>query len=208
MFSVLFGPSDTLKRSYSAAVRNAFIIAISIHVLIFIFFPPFEFKPYALDAPEEPIVLIKVPEFKIPPPPPEVSPPNIFVPVASDKGGEDVKLSPTAVDEFPPAPVLKCGSKKRPTFVAFDVPPKLIKWEKPVYPALARQAGIEGRIVVKVVIDKAGKVIEASVLSSDVTPSMEKSALQAARKCRFEPAKQGSMTVKATVAIPYDFRLK
>lgn len=208
MFAAIPGPSDTLKRNYSAAVRNAFIIAISIHVLIFAFFPPFEFRPYALDAPEEPIVLVKVPEFKIPPPPPEVSPPNIVVPIAGDKSGEDVKLSPTAPDEFPPAPVLKCGSKKRPNFVPFDVPPKLIKWEKPVYPALARQAGIEGRVVVKVVIDKAGKVIEASVLSSDVTPSMEKSALQAARKCRFKPAKQGSMTVKATVAIPFDFRLR
>jgi protein TonB len=73
---------------------------------------------------------------------------------------------------------------------------------------LAQQAGIEGTVVVKAVINEKGTVLDASVLSSDVTPSMEKAALRAARECRFEPAKQGSVPVKATVIIPFDFRLK
>jgi hypothetical protein len=125
MFAALSGPGETLKTGYSATLRNAFILAISIHVLIFVFFPPFEFKPYALEVPDDPPVVVNVTDFRIPPPPPDVNPLNIVVPIAGDDSGEDVEISPTAVEVFPPPPVLKNKHSMGSIFVPFDAPPEL-----------------------------------------------------------------------------------
>ena len=92
-------------------------------------------------------------------------------------------------------------------FLAFDEPPSLSFYEPPKYPSLARDAGIEGTVAIKVLVSEEGKVIDAVVLSSDVTPAMEKAALAAAWKCRFRPAKQRTVPVRAHVMIPFQFQL-
>jgi protein TonB len=79
---------------------------------------------------------------------------------------------------------------------------------RPEYPTLAREAGIEGVVFVKVRINESGKVVAACVLSSDVTESMNRAALEAALKCEFEPAKQGDKAVPVDVVIPFEFRLE
>ncbi|MCP4247324.1 MAG: TonB family protein, partial [bacterium] len=55
--------------------------------------------------------------------------------------------------------------------------------------------------------DKEGKVVDATVVASDVTPAMERAALAAARKCTFKPAEQQGKPVKVAVVIPFEFRL-
>ena len=70
-----------------------------------------------------------------------------------------------------------------------------------------REAGIEGTVAVRVLVNEQGKVIAADILSSDVTPAMEKAALEAAKQCRFRPAKQRTVPVKAHVMIPFSFQL-
>ena len=92
-------------------------------------------------------------------------------------------------------------------FLAFDEPPTLSYFEAPVYPDLAREAGIEGTVRVKVLVAEDGKVLSATLISSDVTTAMEKAALAAAKRCRFNPAKQRTRPVKAHVMIPFHFRL-
>jgi hypothetical protein len=48
----------------------------------------------------------------------------------------------------------------------FDRPPEVIERVRPVYPEMARQAGIEGVVVLKVDIDEVGRFREALVLQS------------------------------------------
>jgi protein TonB len=72
---------------------------------------------------------------------------------------------------------------------------------------MAREAGIEGSVMVKVLIDEKGKVVAASILQSNVTDSMNQAALVAAHRCTFEPAKQRHKPVPVTIAIPFEFRL-
>ncbi len=91
--------------------------------------------------------------------------------------------------------------------MSFTTPSILVQQVKPEYPTLARQAGIEGTVLVKVVVSREGKVLEAQVVKSNVTPSMDQAAILAAKKCRFEPAKNGNLPVPSTVVIPFDFRL-
>ncbi|UCG51899.1 MAG: energy transducer TonB, partial [Candidatus Latescibacterota bacterium] len=122
----------------------------------------------------------------------------------------------TPDDEFPgtspidfrdlPQPPAPPGPSDR-SFLAFDQMPVLVHFERPGYPKLARQAGFEGRVRVAVLVGEDGKVIQAKIVSSEVSGAMEQAALTAATKCRFEPARQRTTPVKARVVIPFEFRL-
>ena len=71
-----------------------------------------------------------------------------------------------------------------------------------------KEAGIEGTVVIEVTVGGEGKVEAVRVLHSDVTPAMEQAALVAAFKCRFRPARQRNIPVRARVAMPFGFRLR
>lgn len=194
------------KSKYGKYVRNAVGWAVLIHFLVFALSPEWTFKPYRLK--EEKFEVVDVPDnIEIPPPPKEVAPPQ--VPVEAAEGEEaDEDIAPTTFDSFedmPPPPPPSGGSGD--VFLAFDEPPVMVDFVSPSYPPLAREAGIEGTVAVRVLVNEEGKVISADILSSDVTPSMEKAALEAARKCRFRPAKQRTVPVKAHVMIPFNFQL-
>jgi len=57
------------------------------------------------------------------------------------------------------------GPAAAEAFLAFDEPPELIDFVTPEYPELARQAGFEGTVRVRVLVDEAGNVVEADLLS-------------------------------------------
>jgi protein TonB len=199
--------NKAFKAKYPKYLRNALWGAVIVHVGIFVLSPPFTFKPYKLK--EEQFEVIDVPDnIEIPPPPKEIQMPQVPVEAAEDDDAETEDLPETTFDTFedmpPPPPP---GGGDSGTFLAFDEPPTLRHFETPVYPDLAREAGIEGTVRVKVLVGEDGKVISVSLVSSDVTPAMEKSALAAAKKCRFNPAKQRTTPVKAHVMIPFHFRL-
>lgn len=196
------------KRNYRKYIRNALLGAVVVHFLVFFLSPPFTFKPYRLE--EEQFEVVELPEdIDIPPPPKEIALPQVPVEAASDdEAEEEEEIAPTTfenIEDMPPPPPSQSSNTE--VFLAFDEPPSLMHYEVPKYPELAREAGIEGTVAVKVLVDEQGKVIDARVLSSDVTPAMEMAALQAARKCRFKPAKQRTIPVKAYVMIPFVFQL-
>ncbi len=175
---------------------------------MFYFSPPFEFKPYVLR--EEYFEAIELPEqFDIPPPPKEVAQPAI--PLEAQEGedvDEEADIAPTSFDDvesLPPPP--PPPSEQAQEFYAFDEPPMLIKSINPRYPDLARQAGIEGTVLIEVLVNEEGKIEQARVIQSDVTPAMEKAALEAVKKFLFKPAKQRTVPVPARMAIPIRFKL-
>jgi protein TonB len=195
------------KAQYYRTLRNALPWAVVIHIAAFVLSPEFTFKPYKLK--EETFEVVDLPpQIDIPPPPKEIALPQ--VPVEAAEGDEDTEddIAPTTFDSFedmPPPPPPSGGGGD--VFLAFDEAPQLVYYEQPDYPPLARDAGIEGTVAIKVLVDEHGKVVEAQVLSSDVTPAMERAALAAARKCKFRPAKQRTIPVKAQVMIPFQFQL-
>ena len=107
----------------------------------------------------------------------------------------------TVAGYMPPAP------EQAQEFMAFDEAPVLLRAQNPQYPDLARQAGIEGTVLLDVLVDEEGKVLEVSVIQSDVTSAMEKSAEEAAKHFLFKPAKQRTVPVRAHVAVPIRFKL-
>ena len=205
--AILDSANSRFKGSYPKYVRNAIIGAVILHIALFVLSPPFTFKPYKLK--EEQFVVVDVPDnIEIPPPPKEIQMPSVPVEAADDEDADTEDMPETTFDDFdkmpPPPPP---GGGDSGVFLAFDEPPILQHFEIPGYPTLAREAGIEGTVRIKVLVSADGKVVTAEILSSDVTPAMEQSALAAAKKCRFKPAKQRTQPVKANVVIPFSFRL-
>jgi protein TonB len=64
-------------------------------------------------------------------------------------------------------------------------PPKLVKLVSPVYPEIARQAKIEGVVIVQVRTDAQGRVKDAMVLRSG--PLLDQAAIEAVRQWVYEP---------------------
>jgi TonB family protein len=76
----------------------------------------------------------------------------------------------------------------------------------PVYPELALRAGMEGRVVINVLLDKEGKVKQAVMMKRSDEIFVEP-ALDAARKWIFTPAIMNDHPVQVWVAIPFHFKL-
>src|SRR5207302_3137235 len=62
---------------------------------------------------------------------------------------------------------------------------KLLAQPQPVYPPLARQARIQGNVVLHAIIDKDGRVGELQVISGH--PLLVQSALEAVKNWRYQP---------------------
>lgn len=73
------------------------------------------------------------------------------------------------------------------TTSTFDEPPKLKSKLSPVYPKEAKDAGIVGKVYIKVFIDKDGKVKETIVLKG--IDELNQAAIDALLKAKFAPAK-------------------
>jgi protein TonB len=202
------------KAKYGRYLRYALGVAVVFHIALFAVSPPIRFQPYRLE--EQKLEVVELPpDFELPPPPEEVKMPQVNVEAAADDQSEPVldELPVTTFDDFsempspPPLPPPDTGSDSE-VFLAFDEPPVLIAFVEPEYPKAAREAGFEGSVRVRVLVDEQGKVIDADILFSDVYPEMEEAAIKAAMKCRFKPAMQQKTPVRAHVMIPFVFQLK
>jgi len=75
-----------------------------------------------------------------------------------------------------------------------------------VYPASAKESGIEGKVLVKAIIDEKGNVTETSILKS-VNDDCDKAAMDAIKETKFTPGIKDNKPVKAEVTIPIMFKL-
>ncbi len=76
---------------------------------------------------------------------------------------------------------------------------------KPVYPPIAKAAGIQGTVSVQVLIDENGRVVSAKAI--DGSPALRPEAQRAAMQARFSPTTLGGQPVKVSGVITYNFLL-
>lgn len=87
-------------------------------------------------------------------------------------------------------------------FVPVDQPPELIEEAKPTYPKVAKDAGLEGTVWIKALIDRKGDVVDAVVYKSCGFNILDQSALRVAKQNKFKPAMQDGHPVATWV--PYN----
>ena len=164
----------------------AFAIAMHVAALLILLAP---IAPPPPEADDEEVTLVN---FIRPPPPPD-PPPVVF----DDPSPVDTPAPPPAPPS-PPAPVTNIGSSVDPSSKANN---------PPEYPREALRSGIEGTVVLLIHIDAQGNVIDIEVERSSRNRDMDRSAVRAARRWRFNPAIENGRPVASTVRVPVDFNL-
>ncbi|NOR16759.1 TonB family protein, partial [candidate division WOR-3 bacterium] len=89
----------------------------------------------------------------------------------------------------------------------YEKKPKPLSIPAPKYPESARRAGIEGDVIIKVLVNIDGSILDARIFISSGFQELDSAALEASMKAKFEPAKQFGRPVKVWVSIPIKFKL-
>jgi len=82
-------------------------------------------------------------------------------------------------------------------------PPRLVSSVLPVYPAVARDTGTEGDVVIDTTIDKTGKVTSMKVVSGP--PMLRQAAVDALRQWKYEPSKLNGEPVPVQLTVTIKF---
>jgi protein TonB len=77
----------------------------------------------------------------------------------------------------------------------------------PSYPIIARKRGYQGNVVLEVLINKKGKVIDLRVFSSSGHSILDKTAIASVKKWLFQPGMRGSDKIEMWVRVPIRFKL-
>lgn len=96
-------------------------------------------------------------------------------------------------------------------FIPFEVPPQPLPdfSPQPEFPELARQAGMQGKVIVQVYVDKHGDVKKWKIMKADPEGlGFEEEVQKVITKWKFTPAIQQGNPVGVWVAVPFNFKYK
>jgi len=194
---------------YGRDIRIAGTAALVLVTLAFLFVPQPKVGPLRLRGPMVPDVTIVVepaPDIYVPPTPVEPAPRGI--PLASDNP-EAVTIGPTTTIDELHHDVTETPLPAGIPFPKVERKPQLVGPVLPEYPEMARAAGIEGKVVVSVVVDTLGNVTGAEVYASSGNTLLDQAAVAAAYRCAFVPGFQHDRPVVVqNVNVPFNFRLQ
>jgi protein TonB len=87
-------------------------------------------------------------------------------------------------------------------------PPVALERVLPRYPPQARARGLEGRVLLRAIIDRLGHV-EPEVEVRESIAMLDAAAIEALRRWRFSPGRDaGGDTVRVLVEVPMRFQLR
>lgn len=78
----------------------------------------------------------------------------------------------------------------------------------PPYPQTARKRGLQGVVVLEVLVDPSGNAADLRVLSSSGHPILDRTATAAVKHWTFDPGTRRGKKVKMWVRVPIRFQLK
>ncbi|MDD4737498.1 MAG: energy transducer TonB [Kiritimatiellae bacterium] len=88
-----------------------------------------------------------------------------------------------------------------------DHPPSPLSQMKPIYPLRARNAGMEGYVVLEMLVDEQGRIRQVAVAEANPPGYFEQAALRAAGAWRFVAATKDGMPVPVRVVQKLTFKL-
>lgn len=151
-------------------------------------------------APPEPAPVVP----RIAPPPRKPTPPRDRA-VKPEPKAEPVRQmterTATSATEKPSAPA-------EPAYTPPSATAAYLSNPKPPYPALARRRGMQGRVVLRVLVGPGGRAREVMVRRGSGHTLLDRAALKAVRNWVFVPAQRGGRAVQAELDVPIRFSLK
>jgi protein TonB len=88
-----------------------------------------------------------------------------------------------------------------------DSPPQKRHSPPPSYPAAALTNGVEGRVVLRVLVGASGDVERVAIYRSSGSTLLDQAALTAVARWKFEPARRHGEPIEQEVAVPIRFRI-
>lgn len=207
-------PKHDLHEEAKTVLEQGVALSLALLTMIFLTYKSFDVQAYEGSGQTDVILIEDIPEteqLKKPPPPQR---PQIPVAVESDDIPDDVTIMDTEIDldAPPPPPPPPPGASKRrevsPTFLAWEVAAEVIEPKvQPIYPDIAQKAGVEGMVVLQIVVDEKGNVLDAVVVLASPAGIFEDAALEAIYKWKFTPAMQRDNPIKVKMAQRIIFQL-
>jgi protein TonB len=201
------------KSRFPRTIEICLGTGILLHLLAFALFPPVQMAPFRLsEPPDQPTRMV---DFRIPQDPALPTLPQDLTPPDLDALARELGRVADIVPDVPEpsretaetGPARPGAAVAHPIHVVDEQKPALLKSVVPKYPALAREAGAEGTVVVEVLVGPYGQVLDARVVKSDTVEALKRAALEAARQFLFAPARQQHTAVPVWVTVPFTFRL-
>ena len=215
-------PEVSLKLKYPLILRVSLVISLVFLISFLLAFPKFKREATQLKQKnsfikqDESVVTEQKIESAAPPS-------KATIPVESedeDLANEDFEFDMQDFEDYqadewsapPPPPEEEESSGRRRRFIAYDEAPQPIGGfraiqQNIVYPEIAREAGIEGKVVIRAFIDKNGNVQECEVDQGIPNTGLNEAAINAIKRTKFKPAMQRDRKVGVWISIPLFFRL-
>lgn len=95
-----------------------------------------------------------------------------------------------------------------PAGSAYDERPRVLKKVDPEYPQLAKMTGVEGIVVLAVLIDESGNIEDIEVVKSLGNTGCDEAAVEAVKQWQFAPATRQGKPIAARVTLPVLFNLR
>lgn len=220
-----YGATD-LKRNYQKYLLRGLLFATTFHFFgIGVYYAP------SLWEEEEPTAIVRILKYSELGPPPSITnqaapaiavsaptaKPSVGIPVPvpdAEVSPEQTIASQTELSAVGPISETSQGGGEiqieddgpPPEFVPYEKAPVPIKQVQPNYPEIAKRAGVEGTVWVRIWVDKEGKARKVVVMKSDAEV-LNDEAIKAAMQWLFTPAMQHNGPVSVWVAVPFKFKL-
>ncbi|NOZ04415.1 MAG: energy transducer TonB [FCB group bacterium] len=209
-----------LKQMYPVVVRITGLISIVLVTLFMLVFPKSAPKKVSLGTVDHIVIeQVDIPETRQITRPPPPARPSVPIESESEDIADDLTIEETTLENFeawdaaPPPPAPEGPQVRFVRFIPYDEPPVPIGGYAAIqrnveYPEIAREAGIEGTVIIQAFVDKKGRVTQTVVLSGLPNTGLNEAAMDAIRKTRFKPAKQRDRAVGVWISIPVNFKLR
>ena len=202
-----------LKAIYPKVLRHSTSLTLFLMVGLTILFPDMKIESKSTQKVIEVLKVEDIPETHQKKRPPPMERPKIPLPTEDEDVPDDVTIADTELDfDAPvvdiPRPMDKNDVEVEEEILEFwivEQKPKLIQRVNPVYPEMARRAGLQGQVMVLFIVTREGRVAEPQVLKGPEI--FRAAALEAVRQFRFKPAMQNDRAIAVRMTIPIRFRL-
>lgn len=126
--------------------------------------------------------------------------------IATTSAPADVTATPPVLSQ--PVPTTATMPVPLPTAVPPRFDADYLDNPAPVYPALSRRMGEEGKVMLRVFVEASGAASQLEIRTSSGSQRLDSAAIEAVRRWKFAPAKQGDKFVAAWVLVPINFSLR
>jgi protein TonB len=205
-------PEHDLRLRYKKVFWISTSINLVLTVVVAVLFPEFTAEAVAGKKDQIIINMEDIPEtrqIQRPPPPPR---PAMPIETESDDVPDDVTIESTDLDfdenmvDLPPPPPPGGDDMEEEVLEFFMVEdkPEIIKNVRPKYPEIARKAGLSGKVFVRFMVGKDGRVRDVQVLKGEEI--FREAAIDAVSQFVFKPAMQNDKPVSVWMsqAIKFD----